>query len=91
MANEIELPFGNAFFPCQNAFEKCTTKTKLCNRESYIKKLYTRFAAGNARTCSRIVTRSTTVSFSIKITLCETNNIAFSKNYSKLGKTNARS
>ena len=22
-----KLPFGNAFFPCQNAFEKCTTKT----------------------------------------------------------------
>ena len=25
-----ELPFGNASFPCQNVFEKCTTKTELC-------------------------------------------------------------
>ena len=24
-----ELPFGNALFPCQNAFKKCTTKTRL--------------------------------------------------------------
>ena len=29
-------------FPCQNAFEKCTTKTELCNGKSYINKLYTR-------------------------------------------------
>ena len=29
-------------FPCQNAFEKCTTKTELRNGKSYIKKLYTR-------------------------------------------------
>ena len=28
--------------PMPNAFEKCTTKTKLCNRKSYIKKLYLR-------------------------------------------------
>ena len=26
----------------QNAFEKCTTKTELCNGKSYIKDLYTR-------------------------------------------------
>ena len=38
----VELPFGNAPFPCQNAFEKCTTKTELCNGKSYIKKLHTR-------------------------------------------------
>ena len=37
-----ELFFGNASFPCQNAFEKCTTKTELCKNKSYIKKLYTR-------------------------------------------------
>ena len=37
-----ELPFGNALFPCQNAFEKCTTKTELCNGRSCIKRLYTR-------------------------------------------------
>ena len=37
-----ELLFGNASFPCQNAFEKCTTKTELCKNKSYIKKLYTR-------------------------------------------------
>ena len=33
---------GNALFPCKNAFGKCTTKTVLCNGESYIKKLKTR-------------------------------------------------
>ena len=33
------LPFGNASFPCQNAFEKCTTKNELCNGKTYIKKL----------------------------------------------------
>ena len=46
MANEIlqgeESPFRNASFRCQNAFEKCTTKTELCNGKRYIKKLYTR-------------------------------------------------
>ena len=46
--------------------------------------------AANALVGYRIVTHSATVSFSTKITLCETNNILFSKNYSKLGKTNAR-
>ena len=34
--------FGNASFSSQNAFEKCTIKTRLCNGKSYIKKLYTR-------------------------------------------------
>ena len=29
-------------FPCQNAFKKCTTKTKLFNGKSYIKTLYIR-------------------------------------------------
>ena len=33
---------GNASFPSQNAFEKCTIKTGLFNGKSYIKKLYTR-------------------------------------------------
>ena len=32
---------GNVSFPCQNAFQKCTTNTKLFNGKSYIKK-YTR-------------------------------------------------
>ena len=39
----LSTTFGNASFPGgQNSFEKCTTKTGLCNGESYIKKLYTR-------------------------------------------------
>ena len=38
----LSTTFGNASFPCQNAFEKCTTKTGLCNGKSYIKKLYTK-------------------------------------------------
>ena len=36
------LPFGNASFQYQNAFEDCNTKAELCNGKSYIKKLYTR-------------------------------------------------
>ena len=36
------LPLENALFLCQNAFEKCTTKTEVCNGKSYMKKLYTR-------------------------------------------------
>ena len=40
MANERiqeeELPFGNVLLPWQNAFEKFTTKTEVCNH----KKLY---------------------------------------------------
>ena len=34
--------FGNASFPCRNAFEKGTTKTEICNGKSYIKKLHTK-------------------------------------------------
>ena len=34
--------FRNASFPCQNVFEKCTTKTDLRRGRSYIKKLYTK-------------------------------------------------
>ena len=34
--------FGNFSFPYQNAFEKCTTKTELCNDKGYVRKLYTR-------------------------------------------------
>ena len=37
-----DLLFGNVYFPCQNAFKKCITKTKLFNEKSYIKKFYTR-------------------------------------------------
>ena len=33
----------NASLPCQDAFEKCTTKIELCNDKSYIKKLHTSF------------------------------------------------
>ena len=39
---EEQFHFGNSLFPSRNAFEKCTTKTGLCNCKSYIKKLYTR-------------------------------------------------
>ena len=34
--------FWKCLFPCQNAFEKCITKTKLFNGKRYVKKLYTR-------------------------------------------------
>ena len=36
------LPHRNASFPCKNAFERCTTKSELCNGKGYIKKLYAR-------------------------------------------------
>ena len=38
----LKTCFENASFPCQNAFEKCTTKTNLSNGKSYTKKLYTK-------------------------------------------------
>ena len=86
-----ELPFGNVSFPCQNAFKKCTTKTKIFNGKSYIKKLYTRLiVATNALARFCIVRHSNAVSFLIKTILCENTNIVFSKNYWKLGKMNAR-
>ena len=34
--------FGNALFTFHITFEKCATKTALCNGKTYIKKLYTR-------------------------------------------------
>ena len=37
-----EVPFGNVSFPCQYAFEKCTSKTELRNRKSFIINLYIR-------------------------------------------------
>ena len=40
--NSKNYIFENASFPCQNALEKCTTKTELSNDKNYIKKLYTR-------------------------------------------------
>ena len=42
MLINLRLPFENASFQCQNGFEKCTTKTELCDGKSYIEKLYTR-------------------------------------------------
>ena len=38
----LSTTFRNASFPCQNEFEKCTTKTGICNGKSYIRELYTR-------------------------------------------------
>ena len=37
-----KLFYRNNWCPCQNAFEKCSTNTELCNGKSYIKKLHTR-------------------------------------------------
>ena len=37
-----KIPFGNASFPWQNVFKKCTTKTNLFNGKIYIKTFYTR-------------------------------------------------
>ena len=76
----LRANFGNALFPCQNAFEKCTTKTELLNGKSYIKNLH-KIVAANALARSRIVTHSNAVSFSIKTILCENTNISFTKKY----------
>ena len=54
-----------------------------------ISKIYTLDLTVNVLARFHIVTQSNTVSFSIKIILCETNNILFSQNYWKLGKMNA--
>ena len=35
----LRTTFGNASFPFQNEFKKCTAKTNLSNGKSYIKKL----------------------------------------------------
>ena len=66
--------------PCQNLFEKFTTKTELFNWKLDIDDL--------AR--SRIGTHSNAASFLIETILCESTNILFSKNYWKLGKMNAK-
>ena len=38
----LTTTFGNTSFPCQNVFKNCTTKTKLFNGKSHVRKLYTR-------------------------------------------------
>ena len=67
--NFILKTTGNASFPCQNAFKKCTTKTELCNSESYIKKLYSRLQVQ----CRHNYAQYNSLVFDK--TLCETNNI----------------
>ena len=58
----LSTTFANASFPCQNAFENCTTKTELRSGKSYIKKLY----IANSLASSRIVTHSNAASFLMK-------------------------
>ena len=57
----------NTFWKClvtkKNAFEKCTTKTELCNGKSYIKKLYTQIVAANFLARSDIVMHSNATFF----------------------------
>ena len=78
----LSTTFGNASFPCQNAFEKCTTKTELFNSKRYIKNFYTCLELYvDALVRSLTVTHSNAVSFSIKTILYENTNILFSKNY----------
>ena len=76
----LRTVFRKCIFLCQNAFEKCSTKTELSNSKSYIKKINTWIEPANALAHSRIVAHKNTASFSIKILLCETK-ILFSKNY----------
>ena len=60
----------------------------------YWQKLYQKvihqIVVANAFARFRIVKQSNTALFSIKTTLCETNNTLFGKYYWKLGKMNAR-
>ena len=73
----LRTTFGKCLFPCQNACEKCPTKTEFCNGKSYIKKLYTLDCSCNALASSRIVTHSNAASFSMKTNLCETRKHSF--------------
>ena len=38
----LRTTFLHVLYSCRNAFKKCTTKSRLFNYKSYIKKLYTR-------------------------------------------------
>ena len=80
-----ELLFRNASFSCQNAFEKCTSKSELCNGKAYFKKLYSRLELQmplHVPAQLRLITQPRI--------LCKTNNYFFAKNFWKLGKMNAR-
>ena len=66
----------------QNAFKKCTTKTKIFNDKALSKHCTLKaIVAANALAYSWIVTHSNAGSFLIKTILCENTNIFFSKNY----------
>ena len=80
IANESILPFGNTSFPSQNVFENCIAKTELCNYTKPLSKSYILDCSCSCPCRSNIITHSNAASFSIKIALCETNSILFSKN-----------
>ena len=61
----------NPLFPI-HVFEKCTTKTELCNNSCIV--------AANALASSCTVTHSNKALFWIKTILCETKNTPFKKN-----------
>ena len=66
----------------QNAFKKCTTKTKIFNDKALSKHCTLKaIVAANALAYSWIVTHSNAGSLLIKTILCENTNIFFSKNY----------
>ena len=75
--------------PISNAFEKCTTKTELCNGKGSIKSYKLDCSCKRPCTFPHSYARNK-ASFLIKTTLYETNNTLFSKNYWKLGKMNAK-
>ena len=74
----LNTTFVNASFQHQNAFEKCATKTGLCNGKSY------------TLDCYCIVTHINAASFSIKNHFMWKYQHCFSNNYWKLGKINAK-
>ena len=79
---------GTTFWKCLVPMPKCVWKVQP-QKLNHQKVTHWIVAANDlARSC--IITHSSTASFLIKTTLCETNNILFSENYWKLGKMNAR-
>ena len=66
----LRTNFGNALFPRQNAFEKCTTKTELLLAKATWKS-YTLDCSCKCPSRSGIVIYSNAFSFSIKTILCE--------------------
>ena len=86
----LRTTFWKCLVPMPKCFWKVNHKNWTSLWQKLFKKVRHKIVAAYALARYRIVTHSNAASFSIKNILCENTNICFSKNYSKLGKTNAR-